>query len=84
MNMEVQKRLAFYDISDARAKSAKTFDGKLYMLKGGVAVEKGTGDVKRVADIYYEVRSVMDQAHTIVAKRRKKDEELKEVLQKTC
>ena len=42
------------------------------------------GDIKRVADIYYEVRSVMDQAHTIVAKRRKKDEELKEVLQKTC
>lgn len=84
MNMEAQKRLAFYDISDARAKSAKTFDGKLYTLKGGVAVEKGTGDIKRVADIYYEVRSVMDQAHTIVAKRRKKDEELKEVLQRTC
>lgn len=83
MNMEAQKRLAFYDISDARAKSAKTFDGRTYSLKGGIAVDNGTGDIKSVADIYYDVRSVMDQSHTIVAKRRKREEELTEVIQKS-
>ncbi|WP_301285775.1 hypothetical protein [Priestia flexa] len=41
--MEAEKRLAFYDISDARAKSAKTFDGKLYTLKGAFLLEGFSG-----------------------------------------
>jgi hypothetical protein len=81
--MKTAKRLAFYDIAAARAQSAKTFDGKVYELQGAVAVEQDTGSIKRVADIYYDIRSVRDHNQRIMAKRRHKEEELKEVSRKS-
>ncbi|MFP3886132.1 hypothetical protein [Priestia filamentosa] len=81
--MKTAKRLAFYEIAAARAQSAKTFDGKVYKLQGAVAVEYETGSIKRVADIYYDIRSVRDHNQRIMAKRRHKEEELKEVSHKS-
>ncbi|MGG1215885.1 hypothetical protein ABE236_00170 [Priestia endophytica] len=81
--MKTAKRLAFYDIAAARAQSAKTFDGKVYELQGAVAVEQDTGSIKRVADIYYDIRSVRDHNQRIMAKRRHKQEELKEISRKS-
>ncbi|MFP3845806.1 hypothetical protein [Priestia filamentosa] len=81
--MKTAKRLAFYDIAGARAQSAKTFDGKVYKLQGAVAVEHETGSIKRVADIYYDIRSVWDHNQRIMAKRRHKEEELREVSHKS-
>ncbi|KAB2488191.1 hypothetical protein [Priestia endophytica] len=81
--MKTAKRLAYYDVAAARAQSAKTFDGKVYKLQGAVAVEQDTGNIKRVADIYYDIRSVRDHNQRIMAKRRHKQEELKEVSSKS-
>lgn len=73
--MGKEQRLAFYDISSC-AQSVKTFDGKVYQLKGAVAVESTTGHIERVAEIYYRVRSVMDEKRNIIAKRRNHNDEL--------
>ncbi|MDT3766166.1 hypothetical protein [Priestia filamentosa] len=81
--MKTAKRLAYYDVAAAQAQSAKTFDGKVYKLQGAVAVEQDTGSIKRVADIYYDIRSVRDHNQRIMAKRRHKEEELKEVSRKS-
>ncbi|MHB0803430.1 hypothetical protein PVK73_29330 [Bacillus thuringiensis] len=45
--MGKEQRLAFYDISSSSAQSVKTFDGKVYQLKGAVAVEDTTGNIER-------------------------------------
>lgn len=73
---EEKKRLSYFDIASSAAESVKTFDGKTYSLKGALAVEKQTGEIKRVAEIYYRVRSVRDEKHNIIAKRKQEDGEL--------
>ncbi|KMY52552.1 hypothetical protein AC623_20670 [Bacillus sp. FJAT-27231] len=78
--MKEEKRLSFYEISSLPAKSLKTFDGKMYMLKGAIAVEPSTGEIERVADIYYRVRSVIDEERNVIAKRKNRDDELVEVI----
>ncbi|PHE52954.1 hypothetical protein [Bacillus pseudomycoides] len=80
--MGKEQRLAFYDISSSCAQSVKTFDGKVYQLKGAVAVENATGNIERVAEIYYRVRSVMDEKQKIIAKRRNQNDELTTVCQR--
>lgn len=82
IHMGKEQRLAFYDISSSRAQSVKTFDGKVYQLKGAVAVEHTTGNIERVAEIYYRVRSVMDEKQKVIAKRRNQDDELTTVCQR--
>jgi len=74
-----KKRFAFYDISSSNAKSVRTFDKKVYNLKGTVAIEARTGNVEKVADIYYRVRSVMDTKHKVIAKRKNEDDELQTI-----
>lgn len=76
------KRLAYYDISSSNAQSVKTFDGKTYKLRGAVAVDNKTGNIERVAEIYYRIRSVIDESQKVIAKRRTKDDELKVVYRK--
>lgn len=73
---EEKKRLSYFDIASSSAESVKTFDGKTYALKGAIAVESKTGEIKRVAEIYYRVRSVRDEKHNIIAKRKQEDGEL--------
>jgi hypothetical protein len=69
-------RLAYFDISSSKVASAKTFDGKVFELRGALAVDTDNGEVKRVADIYYRVRSVRDMNDNIIAKRKKMEDEL--------
>ncbi|MGG3801901.1 hypothetical protein ABET39_22900 [Metabacillus fastidiosus] len=77
--MEKGKRLPVYALSSSIGNSVKTFDGKMYLLKGAIAVESNTGEIKRVADIYYRVRSIVDEKHNVVAKRKHEHDELKRV-----
>lgn len=72
----MKKRLPFYEISSSSARSIKTFDGKTYRLRGNIAVEDETKDIQRVADIYYRVRTVVDDERNIIAKRTHEDDEL--------
>lgn len=59
-----------------KANFIKTFDNEIYELKGTLAVDKKTGDVTRVADIYYRVRTAVNDYKNIVAKRKRIDDEL--------
>lgn len=74
--MGKEKRLAYYDISSSSAKGLKTFEGKTYELKGALAVERETGKIERVAEIYYRVRSVVNEKGIIIAKRKTIEDEL--------
>ena len=65
-----RKRLTFYDIAASQAHSVKTFDGKTYELKGTIAIENSTGSIEKVAQIYYQVRSVRDEHQNLIAKRK--------------
>ncbi|PDZ10836.1 hypothetical protein CON70_14770 [Bacillus pseudomycoides] len=74
--MGKEQRLTFYDIAASNAHSVKTFDGKTYHLKGAIAIENGTGNIEKVAQIYYQVRSVRDEHKNLIAKRKHKQAEL--------
>jgi hypothetical protein len=81
--MGKEQRLTFYDIAASQAShSVKTFDGKTYELKGAIAIENSTGSIEKVAQIYYQVRSVRDEHQNLIAKRKHKQAELVAVNQK--
>ncbi|MEK0224350.1 hypothetical protein EKA14_25010 [Bacillus mycoides] len=80
--MGKEQRLTFYDIAASQARSIKTFDGKTYELKGSMAIENTTGNIEKVAQIYYQVRSVRDEHQNLIAKRKHKQAELVAVKQK--
>lgn len=74
--MGKEKRIAYYDISSSCAKSLKTFEGKTYILKGALAIESETGEIERVAKLYYRIRSVVNEKGAIIAKRKTIGDEL--------
>ncbi|MCP1285216.1 hypothetical protein BW897_29390 [Bacillus cereus] len=73
--MEKESRLTFYDVS-CKAHSVKTFDGKTYQLRGAVAIENKTGEIVKIAQVYYKVRSVVDKNNNLIAKRKNPEDEL--------
>lgn len=80
--MGKEQRLTFYDIAASQAHSIKTFDGKTYELKGSMAIESTTGNIEKVAQIYYQMRSVRDEHQNLIAKRKHKQAELVAVKKK--
>jgi hypothetical protein len=82
MDMGEAKRLSYYDIPPSNAQSVKTFDGKTYKLRGAVAIENKTGNIERIAEIYYRIRSVVDESQKIIAKRKTQEDELTVVYRK--
>ncbi|MFB5563083.1 MULTISPECIES: hypothetical protein [Bacillus cereus group] len=75
--MKSEKRIPFYEIASIKkAHSLKTFDGKTYELKGAVAIENKTGEIQNLAQIYYQVRSIVDSKKNLIAKRKNQDSEL--------
>lgn len=75
--MKAEKRIPFYEIASIKkAHGLKTFDGKTYELKGAVAIENKTGEIQSIAQIYYQVRSIVDGKKNLIAKRKNLDSEL--------
>ncbi|MBF6633862.1 MAG: helix-turn-helix transcriptional regulator [Planococcus sp. (in: Bacteria)] len=70
---EMADRFYLYEL--ASASSLKTFEGKVYELKGAVGVEKESGEVRHIADLYYRTRSVISDKR-LLAKRKNAHEEL--------
>lgn len=70
---QMTERFHLYDL--ATASSLKTFEGKTYELKGAVGVEKDSGEVRHIADLYYRTRSVISDKR-LLAKRKNAHEEL--------
>lgn len=71
--VEMKKRFSLYELPSAC--SVKTFEGKTYDLKGFVGIEKHTGEVKHITDLYYRAKTVVSESK-LLAKRRKENEEL--------
>lgn len=67
------ERFYLYDL--ASASSLKTFEGKTYEIKGAIAVEKDSGEVRHIADLYYRTRSVIFNKR-LLAKRKNAHDEL--------
>lgn len=72
----VKEKFSLYELPTAS--SVKTFDGKIYELKGFVGVERETGEIKHITDLYYRTRTVVADSK-ILAKRKKQDEDLVKV-----
>lgn len=75
LRSDILERFGLYELPN-KAKSVKTFCGKTYEVKGFVGVESETGEIKNIADLYYNVRSVMDKDNMLSAKRKNKNDEL--------
>lgn len=69
----MKERFRLYELP--AASSLKTFEGKVYQLKGCVGVETVTGEVRHISDLYYRTRSVVAEKQ-LLAKRKTPDEEL--------
>jgi transcriptional regulator with XRE-family HTH domain len=70
---QMAERFCLYDL--ASASSLKTFEGKTYELRGSVGIEKETGDVRHISDLYYRTRSVVSDKR-LLAKRKSANDEL--------
>ncbi|MYL43975.1 hypothetical protein [Virgibacillus salexigens] len=70
-----KRRLSHVDLS-YKAKSVKTFDNEVYELKGSIAVNTDNGEIQKVADIYYRVRTAVNSQKHVIAKRKNTNDEL--------
>lgn len=67
-------RMSLYELPNQD--SVKTFEGRIYTLKGFVGIEKGSGTIEAVTDLYYRAKTVVKD-NRVIAKRKKENEELK-------
>ena len=72
----MRERFGLYDLPSASA--VKTFEGKVYELKGFVGIEKDTGEIKHITDLYYRTKTVVSES-SVLAKRKKENDELVKV-----
>ncbi|MBT2583139.1 helix-turn-helix transcriptional regulator [Planococcus sp. ISL-109] len=70
---QMTERFYLYEL--ASASSLRTFEGKTYELKGAIGVEKESGDVRHITDLYYRTRSVISDKQ-LLAKRKHAHDEL--------
>lgn len=76
----VKERFRLYDLPNAN--SVRTFEGKTYDLIGSVGIEKDSGEIEHVTDLYYRAKTVVSDSK-ILARRKTVDEELVLVDEKT-
>lgn len=69
------ERFCLYDL--ASASSVKTFEGKIYRLKGYLGIEQDSGEVRYISDLYYRTRSVVSDKQLLAKRKRPEDELLK-------
>lgn len=69
----VKERFRLYDLPNAN--SVRTFEGNTYDLIGSVGIEKATGEVRHVTDLYYRAKTVVSDSK-ILARRKNEDAEL--------
>lgn len=75
---DLTERFSLYEVP-SKADTVKTFCGKIYKVKGFLCVETTTGEVKHITDLYYDVRSVVDEKSMLTAKRKNKEDELRKL-----
>ena len=73
---ECKERYSLYDLP--KADSLKTFEGKIYVLKGFVGIEQETGHVEHITELYYRTRTVVFD-NQVAAKRKNVHDELVKV-----
>ena len=79
--LPMAKRLSYIELAN-KACSVKTFKNEVYKLKGSLAVNQDNGNIEKIADIYYRVRTALNDDDVVVAKRKQSEEELKTVNKK--
>lgn len=81
MSSALQKemdRVPFYELPViADGGTVKTFSRKIYRIRGLIAQDIQTNEVKKLSSIYYEIRTVQNKFKKVVAKRRNPTDELK-------
>ncbi|SDI99859.1 hypothetical protein [Alteribacillus bidgolensis] len=73
--MNGRKRVSQVELA-YKARFVKTFENERYELKGSIAVERNSGEIAQVADIYYRVRSAQNKNKKLIAKRKNRSDEL--------
>ncbi|WP_254434138.1 hypothetical protein [Halobacillus sp. Marseille-Q1614] len=74
MGKTKNKHFAYYDIA-SQADNVKTFEGKRYDVHGIWAVDR-YGTTKKLASIYYRIRTVKNDRFKTIAKRKNPKSEL--------
>lgn len=59
-----------------KANSVKTFNNEVYELKGTLAINRESGDIQPISAVYYNVRTAINKAKVIIAKRKHITDEL--------
>ncbi|MEK4566975.1 hypothetical protein MKX54_20060 [Alkalihalobacillus sp. FSL R5-0424] len=67
----VSADMAFYNVA-ASASTIKTFDGRVWKVKGVIGIEDGSGKKKHIAELYYHIASMRDRKSKTIAKRKNK------------
>jgi transcriptional regulator with XRE-family HTH domain len=72
----VMERMSLYELPTND--SIRTFEGRTYELKGFLGVEKDSGEVEQVTNLYYRARTVVKN-NQVTAKRKNESDELKKI-----
>lgn len=72
-SVEMKERFSLYELPTAS--SLRTFEGEIYELKGFVGIERTSGEVKHITDLYYNTKTVARE-NEFLAKRKSIDDEL--------
>ncbi|PKR83060.1 hypothetical protein [Heyndrickxia camelliae] len=78
---KLPKMSRFHFIDLMNRASVRTFNKQVYQLKQGLLVQNTTtSEVKRLTDIYYEIRTVRDKKGNVLAKRKNPNSELYKII----
>ncbi len=66
-----ESTLAYVDIA-RQADTVKTFDGRIWRVKGLVGVDDQTGKRKHLAELYYNIALIKDNKWRTIARRKKR------------
>lgn len=77
---QTTQRVPFYELAViANGGTIKTFSRRIYKIKGLIAKDIETNEVRKLSSLYYEIRTVQDKFKNVVAKRKNIKDELKRV-----
>lgn len=70
MQPKAKEELAFYHIATV-ADTVKTFDGRIWKVKGIVGVHDETGTREHLAELFYQISTIKNTEKRTIAKRKR-------------
>lgn len=77
MKMQLLKKVPYYEIPIIADKGTiRTFKKRIYSINGMIVKDIKTGNLYKISEIYYDIRTIKTRKGQVIAKRKNPNDEL--------